>query len=159
MPDIDDALNLAYQILSRRAFSEKALRERLKKKGLEDRMIETVIEKLKEQKLVSDSVLAQNLAESRVQNRLWGDYRIEMDLIKKGLPKDEVKTALKNASESEDAVSEEERAYLLILRRMKQIKADDENSFDRKLFGFLARRGFDPDTIHSALERYRRETK
>ena len=130
------------------------MKEGFCKKGLEPGMVDVILRELKDKKLLSDRVLAQNLAESRVKARLLGNERIESDLVRKGIPPDMAKAAVKEMAQSEDAHPEEDRAFKLILRRAKQISAKDVKTIERKLFGYLARRGFDPDTIERALHRY-----
>src|SRR3989338_6133216 len=98
MPGLDDALNLAYKMLARRALSEKAVRERLAKKKVPAATLERVIRALKEVKMLSDSALSENMAQSRVKHRLLGDFRIEADLVRCGIPKDAARRAVREAA-------------------------------------------------------------
>lgn len=154
MPGLQDALNFAYKILERRALSEKTMRERLAKKKVAAQTIERVITKLKDVNLISDRALAENMAQSRVKNRLLGNVRIERDLIQRGIPRDIVQMAVREAGAEADSPTEEERAIRLAQKRASQISSKDPLSLKRRLFGYLARRGFDPETIEAALERH-----
>ena len=157
MPDLEESLQIAYKLLSRRAFSEKALRERLAQKKMAAETIDAVVTELKNNRLLSDKGLAADRAQSRVKNRLLGNVRIEQDVIRKGIPRDEARRAVSDAAGNEDSPSEEERAYQLIVKRWRQTQKGSPQALARRLFGFLARRGFDPEIIHAALERYGRE--
>ncbi len=157
MPNFEDALKIAHRLLERRAFSEKAMRESLEKKGLKPDLTEAVISKLTKQGFLSDSRFAENLADAKQKDKLWGDQRIREAMARKGIAGDVAEEALRKIKASDDSVSEPERAYLLILRREKQAGAGDLESFERKMFDYLSRRGFDPDTIESALSRFKRK--
>lgn len=156
MSGLEDAMNLACKILARCALSEKTMRERLAKKKVAAQTIESVIAKLKDMKLMSDRALAENMAQSRVKNRLFGNVRIERDLTARGIPLDAARRAVRNAAEETDSPTEEERALRLAQKRASQISSKDPLTLKRRLFGYLARRGFDPETIEAALERYGR---
>jgi len=151
---MDDALKLAYKILERSALSEKTLREHLAKKKVPEKIAESVIAKLKAVKLLSDKALAENMAQSKVKNQLLGNTRVEQDLIQRGIPKDIVQSAVQKAAEDADSLTEEERAFQLVQKRAAQAPDKNWPKLKPRLFGYLARRGFDPDTIETALERY-----
>ena len=154
-----EATDHAYMYLNYRALSEGALSDRLKKKGFGPRVVESVVAKLKELKLIDDARLAKDSAESRLKGRLLGDRRVKEDLIRKGIPDSLADEAVREAQKGPAGAvpDEDERAYALLLKRRRQIKAIDAHTLHRRLFEYLSRRGFDPDTIERALSRYRRE--
>ena len=57
-----------------------------------------------------------------------------------------------NRDPGNEVPSEEERAYQLAARRAKQMRTDARTAY-RRIYGYLARRGFPPDTIDRALAR------
>ena len=151
-----EALDYAYALLNYRALSEDAMKDRLKRKGFNLESIEKVIEDLKSKKLLNDADLAQDLALSRIKSRLLGNERVKEDLIRKGIEKSLADETVGDLTKSPDLPDEEERAVQLILKREKQIKAIDARTLFQRLSEYLARRGFNPDTIERALSRYRR---
>ena len=157
MTELQAALAAAYKILAKRALSEKALRERLVKKKIPARTIDRAVKELTETRLLSDQALAENMAQSRVKDRLLGNFRIEQDMIQRGIPREMVQKAVRQAADEADSPTEEERAFQALKKRAAQIRLKDPEALKRRLFGYLARRGFDPETIQSALERYGRQ--
>lgn len=154
-----EATEYAYLFLSYRGRSEKEMRERLKRKGFSEPTADQVIQTLKSQSLINDVELAKNLTDSRFKNRLWGRSRVRQDLVKKGIePKmaEEVSREIESQM-PEDLADEDERAYRLLMKRKEQIKSLDVRTQHRRLFGYLARRGFSFDVIEKVLSRYKRE--
>ena len=154
MIDLPRALNISYKILEHQALSEKSLRERLTQKSVQPQAIESVIAKLKKEGLLSDSALAENMAQSRVKNRLLANRRVCEDLLQRGIPLEVVRKAVREAAEDIESPTEEERAFQLARKRAAQMSAQNPAALKRRIFDYLARRGFDPDTIQAALERY-----
>jgi SOS response regulatory protein OraA/RecX len=56
-------------------------------------------------------------------------------------------------------MSEDERAYQTILKRRRQLRTTDHRALYQQLYGYLARRGFSPDTIERAWRRLKEEER
>ena len=114
--------------------SEKELNDYLYKKiyekKLDKKYIETIAGRLKEKKYVDDRKFAEYYVENRFVKKGISRKRLEMELMKKGAPKEIVEEVLKN-SERDD-----ETEILKIIAK-KQGKYDEE-----KMISYLCRQGF-----------------
>lgn len=154
-----EALEYGYLCISYKSRSEKEMHERLRRKGFSHDVINFAIKEFKNQKLIDDVELAKNFSETRLKNSFWGTRRIRQELIRKGIDPiiaEEIPSKIEAESEGE-IPNEEERAYQILLKRRGQIKPLDSHTLYRRLYGYLARRGFSFDTVDKALNRYKRE--
>jgi len=137
-PKKNPALTRALNLLSKRSYSEKRLREKLSEKDLELRDIDAAVVRLKDLKFLDDARFAQSLSREMAEFRHFGPRRIYMELIKKGIPKDLARETTDNIEYSFDESLEEVlKKYL-----KKCLNVPREKIFNRAL-GYMVRRGFD----------------
>ena len=103
----EDALLLkvksdALRLLSFRPRSVKELRDRLKLKRYPAAAIDNALDILSKQGLLNDEKFAKLFAESRVYSRPTGKRQLEIDLKKKGLPKELVDETLANLKDYDE---------------------------------------------------------
>jgi regulatory protein len=134
--------------LSRRPRSEKELRETLTKKKAPEEIIQRVLETLREQKFVNDEDFARWWVEQRTRFRPKSDRVIKYELRQKGITDDIVEQVFSHR-ETDDLDSK--KAKELIDRRLPRVASMSKEEQYQKLAGFLARRGFDWDTIKKTL--------
>jgi regulatory protein len=127
------ALGTAVRSLRTRPLSERRLRERLQSRGIRSDAEEAAVATLTEAGFVDDARLARGRALALAE-RGWGDAAIAARLEGEGLTQHEIAAAI------EELDPEPERARLAI-----------HGLAPRKAWGVLQRRGFDPETIESAL--------
>lgn len=152
-----DALETAYEstlkYLSFRSRSESEIRQYLKKKQLPVDQIEPVVSRLKQAGLVDDSTFAAQWVENRAIFRPKAKRALKAELRAKGVAAKSIEAVLEEVDEAKAARQlAASRAPRLV--RQKLSKAE----FKRKLGEYLARRGFDYDTISEAVERAWRES-
>ena len=127
------ALGAAVRSLRARPLSERRLRERLQSRGIRSDAEEAAVATLSEAGFVDDARLARGRAIALAE-RGWGDAAIEARLEGEGLTEPEIDAAIA------ELAPEPERAAHVI-----------HGLAPRKAWGLLQRRGFDPETIESAL--------
>jgi len=132
----ESALNL----LSYRARSIKELRDRLKKKGYEEKCIYEVIDELEEVGLVNDIEFTRAWIRERGKSR--GTFKLISELRTKGISKEIIDQVI-----SEAKISDSEVAHNLTKHWIQSHKYLDEKTLKRRLFNFLLRRGINYDTI------------
>jgi SOS response regulatory protein OraA/RecX len=130
----ESALFLATRALARRDFSERSLRERLRRAGVTPAEVEDAVGALLRSGLVDDRRFALSRAQSLAE-RGKGDATIRYDLVQQGLAADEIEVALASLE------PERERAERVIARR-------GGGAATARL---LARRGFDEDVVEAAV--------
>ncbi len=137
--------NRALYLLSRREHSVKELREKLKRKGAEEEIIEQVIERLLEEDWLNEGRFAESFTRSRVAKGL-GPYRIRRELQERGVTGQDIANAMEpfEAQWFDLAIEVKQRKY----------GAEVEEDFREraKQQRFLQYRGFSHEQISVAVE-------
>lgn len=147
-------LDRAYTLLAIRPRSEQELRTRLgiilkrQQNDSQFLILDKVIQKLKENKIVNDRLFAKWLVDSRLRANLRGKIFIERELQRFGIARDIIQEVLSPS----DAASEFERAQMVLNKKIVALTHLPRNRFREKCFGYLARRGFSFDTIHAVID-------
>jgi regulatory protein len=146
----DKALHAALRFLEARPRSTFEIRERLRRKEFADEAIEAAIERLDGLGLIDDAAFARAWVENRQSSRPRGTGALRDELRRKGIDRALAETVLSDEALTGD---EEQRAMSLargVLR--KYADAPNRAAFQRRLGGFLQRRGFGFDTIGPIIE-------
>ena len=112
-------------------------------------LVETVMARLREQKLLDDERFAEIFSSYRRDNEKFGKRRVQNDLRSKGVKPEVVDTAL---GETYAEVNDEQQARDYIRRkRMKQPTNEKETA---RIFRGLVRAGFGAKTIFTVLKQW-----
>lgn len=150
---VKKAKDYSFKLLSYRPRSIKEIEGRLKKKDYSSRIISEVIKDLKRLKFLNDKEFARMWVESRIKTRPMGRYRLEQELIQKGIDRELIEKVLSNYREEEEIKLARELAQRKLKRSYRNL---DEVTTKRRLYSFLQRRGFSYDTIQEAMKEIRR---
>lgn len=150
------AKETAYKFLSYRPRTQKELEEHLKKKGFEKDLISKVVQEMKNYGFINDVEYAKNYVYERVRSKTLGKIALKQELLFRGISNDIIDQVL---SERENIVDEFEIALELANKKFMQIRTsitskhrkDVESKSKRKIYEFLARRGFSWDTISKVM--------
>lgn len=132
------------KFLSYRPRSEKEVKEKLINKKAPPEIIEKVIAELKAHKFIDDKVFAEWFVGSRSNFRPKAKRIIKMELRQKGI--------VDNLIDEQDFGNDLETARKLISKKFEKYKLIDKKEIYNKLGSFLARRGYDWDTIKRAID-------
>ncbi len=143
----DEARRYSLRLLSYRARSEKELRSRLERKGFSERSISPVIRFLKEAQFLDDAALAEQLRRQALDVKLLGFSSAKNHMIRRGLPKDIVEATL-----DFDEDEELRNAQKLVDKKLKSMGNYLTAKEKKKLWNYLARRGYSFGTIRKALK-------
>ena len=142
----DSSLNL----LSFRARTAVELRRRLREKGFPDEVAERCVGELVERGLVDDSSFAETFVRDRVRLRPSGARRLVQELRTKGIDADTATDAIEEVLRDE-GTSELELARAAV-KKWARRSGEDPDRARRRLYGFLARRGFGAETVRQVME-------
>jgi len=140
---LSKARNYAFLLLKFRLRSEREIYERLKRKKFADTVIRETLSFLKERGFLDDNLFAKNWIESRLKKPL-GIKKIREELKAKGINKQIIDAQLGRLPES---YSEEEAVRNLAAKRLESLKGVDTITRSRRLYGYLARRGFSSEVV------------
>jgi regulatory protein len=111
--------------------------------------IETVLERLKEQRYLDDTAFANYFARLRQENEKFGKRRVQQDLIAKGINKELASTTLEAAYEN---TNEEELARKHLER--KGIRKPSNEKETARILRRLIRAGFSTGVIYKVLRNW-----
>ncbi len=140
------AISLNY--LSMRARSVYEVKQKLKLKEFTDEVIEEVIADLQRLNLLDDHAFARRWIEARME-RAAGARKFALDLRRKGVDAaiiDEVLAEFKAQLNSPD------RALDLLRKQAWRYRGLQREKAQRRMLGFLARRGCDPQAARKAID-------
>jgi regulatory protein len=120
----------------------------LRRAGVDEAVAESVLGQLRRHQLVDDRAFAEYWVEQRQTFRPRGARLIRAELAQRGVARANAEAA---TSALEDAAGED--AYRAARKRAMQLRSLDESAFRARLAQWLARRGFDWDTIASVVAR------
>ncbi len=127
------------------------MRRRLQRAGFDEATIEATLVELRELEVVDDAAFARYWVEQRQTFRPRGAHAVRGELRHLGVAADLAQEAV------EPLGPHAEDAYRLVRKRAMQLGGLDERTLTTKLSQYLARRGFDWDTISAVLRRLSHE--
>lgn len=146
----DDARHQAYEaalrLLSYRPRSEREMRQRLARRGLERALVEQTLVRLRKQGYLNDEAFARFWTETRESTSPRSRRLIRSELLFKGVGSDTATAAVAD-------IEDEDAAYRAAARRLRSFPLDDFQAFQRRLGGFLTRRGFSYHVARRTIER------
>jgi regulatory protein len=149
--DQDEAVRLfndALRFLSFRPRSSIEVERYLRGRGADEATSASILERLQRTELIDDQAFARYWVENRATFSPRGDRALQAELRAKGVAGAEIDAVLEETGESE-----EDRAYRAGQKRLRLLARLDPESFRRRMYAFLQRRGFDYETSRSATER------
>ena len=141
------ARNAVFRFLKNRLHSEKEIRDKLAKKKFDTQIITQTIQYFKDINLIDDRQFTQQWIASRLA-KPFGINRIRFELNAKGIPK----TILKEEIQNMFVQYPEVEIVTELLKKQKEKYHDaDQMKIKQRLYGYLARRGFNNDAITKAM--------
>jgi len=143
----DRALNM----LAFRGRASKELARSLVRKGEPRELVDRAIERLTEQGLLDDAAFAESFTRAKVLGAQQSRRRVQQDLARKGVARDVTDAAIATVFEEEqvdqrEIVEQAARKKLGSLRKLEPVVRR------RRLYAFLARRGYDAEDIRAAMD-------
>ena len=144
--DVERAHEKALHFLSNRPRSEWEVRQNLQKAGYEAAAIERVLERLRGVGLVDDVAFARYWLDNRAQFRPKGALALRQELRRKGVAREVIDAVLTESEHADDAA-----ALHAALAQADRYRRLPRPEFAQKLGAYLARRGFDYETVREAV--------
>jgi regulatory protein len=135
-------------LLSRRLYTNHEVRTKLTQKGYESFIIEKLITDLESKKLLNDSQFAQSWIEDRIAHRPRGPAILRQELLRKGIARELITELLKSLQSTDDQIILAEKA---LLKKKAYCKESDPRVRKRKIYQYLAQKGFSPSVIQEIV--------
>jgi regulatory protein len=144
--DVEKAREKALRFLGSRPRSEWEVRQNLQKAGYGAGTIDRVLERLRGVGLVDDAAFVRYWLDNRAQFKPKGAVALRQELRLKGVEREVIDTVLAESEHADDSAAL--RAALAKADRYRQLPRPE---FAQKLGAYLARRGFDYETVREAV--------
>jgi regulatory protein len=139
---------ISYDFLSYRVRSEKEIRDKLKLKEISSGTIEKTILHLKELKLLDDEEFARQLVKEKLSSKPAGKAVLKQKLYQKGVHADIINRVLE---ESINDTNEKDFVKEIFNKYFHKVKGLDIVKQRKKMFDYLARKGFDFEIIKEVI--------
>jgi len=140
------AYNYALNLLAARPYASRALHRKLIQKKYSAADADDVVRRLLDNGLLNDERFAEQYARSKMLSTGASKRRLTQDLYRKGIKGDVATNAIANV------VDQDEIDPAVVIERVARKKVAQLGDLEpvvlrRRLFAFLARRGYDVDEI------------
>tara|TARA_B100000674_G_scaffold497605_1_gene532034 strand:+ start:302 stop:817 length:516 start_codon:yes stop_codon:yes gene_type:complete len=143
-----EAREIGLVYLSRRARSAHEVAQRLKQKEFSEEVIVEVLSELGRLRFVDDRAYARRWIEARI-DKAAGARKLSQDLRRKGIAVDVIDELL---SEYSAQLGNPDRAVDLLRKQVWRYRSLEREKAQRRMLGFLARRGYDAKTAWESVE-------
>lgn len=142
----------ALRLLTARSYTVRDLRRKLVQREYAPEEVAATIERLERSGLLDDASYAERFARGKLVNENASRRRVAQLLVRKGISADLVAEAVARvlATEEVDAAAAIEK---VARKKMQTLSGLDPRVVRQRLFAFLARRGYDLDSIKQAVAR------
>ena len=146
------AYNYALNLLAARPYSTQTLRRKLIRKEYSAADADEAIRRLVDNGLLNDARYAEQYARSKILTTGASRRRLQQELYRKGIKGELATTAIANVIEQEeiDPAAVVER---VARKKLAQLGDLEPLVLRRRLFAFLARRGYDLEEIKGVVSR------
>jgi len=154
MESESELYDAAIKILMRRAHSVSEMKKALARRCEDDKTVQAVLSRLKQEKLVDDARYARQFIRYRTESRKQGQFRIARDLRARGVPDRHIESALKDAAgDSDPSLLIRQR----IERKLRLYRGEIDERKLASLYRSLLGAGFPADMVRKELHRITRE--
>jgi regulatory protein len=140
----------AVMMLAARGRAAKDLERLLVRKGEPAEFARLAVERLASEGFVDDDAYARSFVRSKSSGAGLARRRLQQELTRKGVERAVAADAIDEVF-AEEEVDEVAAATALARKRARSLHGVDAQSQRRRIYSFLARRGYSPDTITSAI--------
>ncbi len=150
-PEHQRAYDRALTLLAARGYATAELRRRLTRSGFAAADIEGVVGRLTAAGLLDDAAYARQLTRSKLLDGGAASRRVRRELAARGVGRPVADAAITEVMADEE-VDESHMAEQLACRRAITLVRFDRATQRRRLYAYLARRGYDADDIRRAVK-------
>jgi regulatory protein len=140
----------ALDMLEARVRGVTELRRLLIRKGEPEAEVDAAIERLRASGLLDDANFARQLTRSKALGAGLSRRRIQQELARRGVPREISDDAVRTVFDEEN-VDEDASAERVARKKLRMLSGVDDATRRRRLYAFLARRGYDSDDIRRTL--------
>jgi regulatory protein len=141
--------------LAIRARSEREMARWLAQKGHAPEHVASAVERLSALGFLNDAEFARSFARSRALGRGMSRRRIQAELGRRGVARELVDAAVADMMDDE-GINERALVESAARKKLRSLARFEPDVQRRRLYGFLARKGFAGDLVHEVVRRLTR---
>ncbi|MDQ6888238.1 MAG: recombination regulator RecX [Gemmatimonadota bacterium] len=142
----------AQNMLASRARSARDLKRQLVRKGEPERFVDRAIERLITLGFLDDAEYARQFARIKSIGSGFSVRRLHSELARRGVARDVADAAIKDVT-SDESLDESAALERIARKQLHLLRSADESTRRRRLYSFLARRGYSSDDIRKVMTR------
>jgi regulatory protein len=146
------AYNYALNLLAARPYSTQSLRRKLVQRQYTPDEVAGAIERLTDNGLLNDARYAEQYARSKILSAGASKRRLQQELYRKGIKGETATNAIASVIEDEE-IDPAEMIERVAKKKLAQLGDLEPLVLRRRLFAFLARRGYELEDIKSVVAR------
>lgn len=131
----EEAYQRALKFISYRPRTQAEVRQNLQKHHIPEEIITEVVQRLQNSGLVNDRQFAHLWVENRSELRPRSRRALKYELQQRGVDPETIEQSI-------EAIDDEEMAYQAAQKQARKLQSLEWQDFRQKMYGFLARRGF-----------------
>jgi regulatory protein len=145
----EELYEAAVRALMRRAYSVYEMKQMLGRRTEDDKILASVMDRLKRAKMIDDARFAKQFARQRTEIRHQGKFRIARDLRARGVPDRHIEAALAEAAKETD---ESAIVRQRLERKLRSFRGEIDENKMASMYRSLLRAGFSADVVRRELK-------
>lgn len=146
-----EALRIGLRYLSVRPRSRREIELRLRRDSISSAAIESAVARLVALNYLNDADFAAAFSRDRIRLRPCGTRQMRSELLSRGVSRSDAEAGIRTAMDDEN-VTEDELLERVASARAARLAGADREVARRRLFGYLARRGFSLASVRPWIE-------
>ena len=142
-------------MLARAPRSARDLRRRLLLKGESESDVDAAVERLVAAGLLDDAAYARAFVRSKISSQGFSRRRLQQELAKRGVAREISEAAIAEVLHDDD-VDEGANIERVARKKLRTLRGLDEETQRRRLYAYLARRGYDVDGVRAVVANLKR---
>ena len=142
-------------MLARAPRSARDLRRRLLLKGESESDVDAAVERLVAAGLLDDAAYARAFVRSKVSSQGFSRRRLQQELAKRGVAREISEAAIAEVLHDDD-VDEGANIERVARKKLRALRGLDGETQRRRLYAYLARRGYDVDGVRAVVANLKR---
>ncbi|WP_423923699.1 regulatory protein RecX [Frigoribacterium sp. 2-23] len=143
------AENISLHALSRRGVSSSEMTKLLRARELDESVVLDEVERLERVGLLNDAELAENLVRAKQERKGLGRGAVSAELRSRGIDPDTIEVAMAEIDDDDEQARADEWAR----KRASSLRGLDRETAERRLNGYLMRRGYRSEVVRRAIEK------
>lgn len=139
---------MSISALTRRGMSRWELERTLISRELESGVIESELERLEGVGLIDDGALAETIVRTQHERKGLGRSALAAELRRRHIDQEYIDSALEQVDDDDETA----RAAELAERRARQLTSLDRATAERRLTGYLMRKGYSSSVVRAAVD-------